>query len=751
MSKKLTCKLSTIFKIGQFAILASFFVFKSVYAGDLLTSVDFSEKADMTEMKVHFSKTFSYRKHFPTSRGKIIQILIKPDDNEANAGFYKKREMISPGENAPIGIRDIIFEGNVKGGPYLVVRFKKIETFTLSKEKNSNVLTIQVKHSQAAPIFSTRSERQQTRRNGPKNEKADQMMRDARDALTRGDNARALLLFSQLLDMPDHSYIHDAKEYLGLARERSGQLELAKKEYEDYLRLYPKVRRAGTVKQRLMTLNARMERRKTRKLAQTKRSAARNKSRGIGRNDFFGRLSQIYFNAWMDTESKPSSRSQNQLLSFFDLTKRFRNEDRDLRLVFNASSSLGLLDERTHEARVRSIYAQYKGMKNKMSGSIGRLSVSSGGVLGRFDGFTVGYEYKPKWFIHGVLGAPVDFSEHQKIQTDRPLYGMRLQSEELFTHWKGSSYVIKQDVNGITDRFSMGADARYFRNKNVFYALLDYDISYKVLNFLTAHYGTQVNPKTKFDVHFDRRRSPVMLTSNAANGLTSITDENITAQLGIPSGAASSPDNTAADRIKRNPSIKTLLDEGVSEDVIRDRAIENTGHSTLVTIGMTHQTTKDFQINTNLTFSKYTPGTSVIDEEDDENKPPKDSIFELDGFDYMFSGQFILRELLFDRDTYMAGVRTSNNKTSNRYSVNFSVRAPYGKSWRFDGRLNVIYTKNIEKNLVAGKVSPSFKAEYRWNKKMTVETNFGVDINKTQAINEDYVWSYINFGYRYIF
>ncbi len=744
MSKKLTCKL------GQFAILASFFIFKSVCAGDILKSVAFSEKADMTEMKVHFTKTFSYRKHFPTSRGKIIQILIKPDD-EVNEGFYKKREMISPGENTPIGIRDIIFEGNVKGGPYLVVRFKKIETFTLSKEKNSNVLTIQIKHSQAAPASSRQAERQQTRRSGPENKKADQMMLDARDALTRGNNAQALLLFSQLLDMPGHSYIHDAKEYLGLARERSGQLELAKKEYEDYLQLYPKVRRAETVKQRLMTLNARMERRKTRKLAQTKRSTARNKKSGIGRNDFFGRLSQIYFNAWMDTESKPSSRSQNQLLSFFDLTKRFRNEDRDLRLVFNASSTLGLLDKRTHKVRVRSIYAQYKGKKNKMSGSVGRLSVSSGGVLGRFDGFSVGYEYKPKWFIHGVLGAPVNFSENQKIQTNRPLYGMRLQSEELFTHWKGSSYVIKQDIDGITDRFSVGADARYFRNKNVFYTLLDYDISYKALNFLTAHYGTQANAKTKFDFHFDHRRSPVMLTSNAANGLTSITDENITSQLGIPSGAASSPGNTAADRIKRDPSIKTLLNEGVSEDIIRDRAIANTGRSTLITVSMTHQTTKDLQVNANLTLSKYIPGISVINDQKNENKPPKNSIFELDGFDYMFSGQFILRELLFDRDTYMAGVRASNNRTSNRYSVNFSVRAPYGKSWRFNGRANVVYTKNTEKNLVSGKVSPSFKAEYRWNKKMTVETNFGVDINKTQAINEDYVWSYINFGYRYIF
>jgi len=750
MSKKLICKLSAILKIGQFAMLASLFVFKSLYAGDILTSVDFSEKADMIEMKVHFSKTFSYRKHFPTSRGKIIQVLIKPDDENVDAGFYKKREMINPEKSAPIGIRDIIFEGNVKGGPYLVIRFQKIETFTLSKEKNSNVLTVQIKSSQAPSVSSRSTEGQETKQNGSKNEKADQMMREAKNALTRGDNVQAILLFSQLLDMPGHSHIHDAKEYLGLARERSGQLELAKKEYEDYLRLYPKVRRAETVKQRLMTLNARLERRKTRQLAQTKRSAARNKSSGAGRNDFFGRLSQIYFNAWMDTETKPSSRSQNQLLSFFDVTKRFRNEKRDLRLAFNASSSLGLLEKGTHEARVRSIYAKYKGHKNKMSGSIGRLSVSSGGVLGRFDGFTVGYEYKPKWFIHGVLGAPVNFSEHQKIQTNRPLYGMRLQSEELFTHWKGSSYIIKQDVSGITDRFAIGTDARYFRNRNVFYALLDYDVSYKVLNFLTAHYGTQASAKTKLDVHFDRRRSPVMLTSNAANGLTSITDKNITSQLGIPSEAASSPGNTVADRIKRDPSIKKLLDEGVSEDVIRGRAIENTGHSTLISIGMTHQTTKDLQVNTNLTLSKYTPGTSVIDE-DDENKPPKDSIFALDGFDYMFSGQFILRELLFDRDTYMAGARLSNNNRSKRYSVNFSARAPYGKSWRFNGRLNVVYTKNTEKNLVSGKISPSFKAEYRWTKKMTFETNFGVDINKTQAINEDYVWSYINFGYRYIF
>ena len=736
-------------------MLCLLFASQAVFAADILKDVTYKQKGKLVEVSAELEVPFSYVKHFPRKRGKIIQIQIKADKTTLGEVNLKRREMIQPDGSAPVAIRDVIYEGNVRGGPYLVFRFKSVVDFSVETSSGSKFIKVLVKSDEVidqAPVVAEVD---------VKISDADKIMENARVALTNGKNADAILLFSQLLTMTDHEHMEDAKEYLGLARERNGQLEMAKKEYEDYLKLYPKNRRSNTVRQRLMTLNARLSSPK-RNLKESKRQVAlRNPDQK--RIDIFGRVSQTYYYSMIDTESTSSlTTQQNTLLSFFDATRRERDQDKETRLVFSGSHEVDILDDGLMEARVRSIYGEYKGKKNGFEATLGRQTVNNGGVLGRFDGGLVGVQLKPKIRGYLVGGWPVDFTNHHEVQTNKPMYGARLDLDEPAPNWKMSTYAIRQMVADIVNRQAIGGDVRYFFNKKVFYSLIDYDVSYGVVNFLTFHYGWQATAKTKFDVHFDRRRSPVMLTTNALQGLsvqtvvrspvdvngnpTPADDDKTTIELNFPG-------NELEGKLSLGElvTIKKLRELGVEEGDLRARAVANTGTSTLITFTARHELKKDLTLNSYLTLSQYKAGQRI--EEEDENAPPEDTSFfnSLSDFDFSLSTQLIKNNFYKPRGILIGGGRASKNTNSRRFEVNATFRAPINKKWWGDVRMRGMYTSNIAEAKNAIRLSPRLKIDYRHTRKLTFDSGLGADYNLSQFDGQDYTLIMFNAGFRYLF
>ena len=72
--------------------------------------------------------------------------------------------------------------------------------------------------------------------------------------MTDKDYGGAVRLYTKILQQPDNQYSQDSLEYLGLARERNGQLAQAKMVYRSYLERYPEGEGAARVKQRLAVL-----------------------------------------------------------------------------------------------------------------------------------------------------------------------------------------------------------------------------------------------------------------------------------------------------------------------------------------------------------------------------------------------------------------------------------------------------------------------------------------------------------------
>jgi len=723
---------------------------QTINAKEILQDVSIVDQNGVVEVATKLSVPFNYVKHFPRSRGKIIQIQIRIDDESLSAQELKRRETITPDSSEILEIRDVIYEGNVRGGPYLVLRFNSVVNFTIKHNENTKQLSIFIKKDtsttddQITPVT-----KQASRDDKQASDEATLVLRDARSALTNGNNSQAILLFTKLLNLKGHKYMADAKEYLGVARERNGQLELAKKEYEEYLKLYKDSRRANTVKQRLMTLNARLSQPK-RDLKESKRQIASKKRLSKNRVDLFGRVSQIYYNAYINREQASSSNQQNMLLSFLDVTRRERDENKETRLVFSGSHELDFLNANKMEARIRSIYGEYKGKRSGVELSLGRQSVNSGGVLGRFDGGLFGFRLRQKIKMYLVAGVPVDFIDHHNPQWNKPMFGARVDFNELAKNWKTSIYAIQQQVDGVVNRSAVGADARYFTSKKIFYSLIDYDVSYQTVNFLTAHFGFQLNKKTKLDVHFDRRRSPVMLTSNALQGLTvqtKTTDEggNVISRTGIELEKGGEFYETSKDF---KVSIKNLLDIGVTEEEIRQRAIDNTGYSTLVTTSFRRSLTDKLEFNANLTLSKYEAGKNIETNDDDE---PEDTSFLPSDLDYIVYGQLIRRNFHSERDILIGGLRYSSNANSTRAEVNSSYRFLLKPKWWLDAKARIMYTTNKKDNKNSVRINPKLRTEYALNRKFSVEGEIGTEINKSQLEGEDYSWTTVNMGFRYLF
>jgi len=80
-------------------------------------------------------------------------------------------------------------------------------------------------------------------------------MEQGRDALAAKTNEAATEALNKLLLLPPNDYTQDGQEWIGVARDRSGQDDKAKVEYDLYLRMYPDGPGAARVAQRMTGLS----------------------------------------------------------------------------------------------------------------------------------------------------------------------------------------------------------------------------------------------------------------------------------------------------------------------------------------------------------------------------------------------------------------------------------------------------------------------------------------------------------------
>ena len=560
-------------------------------------------------------------------------------------------------------------------------------------------------------------------------EQAVSLIKQAKAALESGNNEQAVNLFNQLLFLPPNSQSQEGQELIGTARERNGEQAKAKTEYELYLKLFPEGDGAARVRQRLAALGAMPQ-----AVPGTRDAAARAAASTRVVKTFNGSLSQYYYGGQSRTQtafntptsvdkSTISSIDQSLLVTNVDLSGRYRDAQADQRLVFRDTNSLSFLDSTPSRNRLTSAYYDYKGLQNHLSARLGRQSGYSGGLPNRFDGALLGYGFMSKFKVNLAAGLPVEFPT---IDSERKFWGVSLDAENLADRWSGNVFFVDQWVDGISDRRAAGGEVRYFDERRSLYSLVDYDISYDVVNIAMLQGSWQTAGQTTFSLLVDRRRAPTLSTYNA------LYNSAVTAITPVPG------------------TIKQLL-ASFSEDQIRAWAQDATAVAYQTQFGVTTPLNETWQLGADLGLTNIGALPQVtLDDGTILNPSPAT------GNIYNIALRAIGTNLFSGRDIHVFSLSYTSASDStpafNGVQVAYNNTTYLGDKWVLEPSLKY-YHQHLDPSTNLVRWTPGIRLSYRIKESLSLDgeyifehattTSPGTqDISKTHYFSVGYRWDF---------
>lgn len=529
------------------------------------------------------------------------------------------------------------------------------------------------------------------------------LMADARAAVLAGDFAKSARLCSEVLAEPRNEFSAEARELLGVARERTGQFQQAIAEYRRYLEQYPEGEGADRVRQRLVALT-------------TARDAPRSDLRAANRGgepgawDLFGSFSQYYRRDSVYTVQGQAT-SASMVQTDGDLSVRKRGE----RLDFAGRATLGYdydllggpaaLGNRT---RIYNLYADLYDRDWGLGARIGRQTDRSGGVLGRYDGAHVSYLLRPDIKLNVMGGFPVYLSS-DGVDTNRVFYGTSVDFNHLLNRFDTSLFFNTQQLGGVTDRQAVGAEVRYFDGSRSVAGLVDYDFNFGTITTASVIGNWSFESGLTLSASADYRRSPFPLTENALIGQTAATIDE--------------------------------LQRSLTEEQIRQLALDRSGKMLTYSLGVSRPLAQRWQINADFSMVQLAEG------------PGSGGVLALgdSGREYYFYTSLVGSSLFTEGDVSILGLRYSDSYNTRTSAIYLDSRYPLTNHLRLNPRLTFslrqIATSDA-KELVA---RPSLRLLYRFARHYQIELEGGGDVGRrsgTVYVNGNNTAYFMYMGYR---
>ncbi|KPJ91359.1 MAG: hypothetical protein AMJ53_11850 [Gammaproteobacteria bacterium SG8_11] len=724
----------------------------------ILKEINISAREEDTKINIDLGTPLEYVKHFPQSFGEIIQIQLKlttDRSREIHKEVRQGSELKTPAGTEPLLIY-VTYEEGVPGGPYLTFRFVKPLRFRVEAQTSPTQLSITVfgepkKEVKTPDVELVEGEKPQPAApTQPEAPDADlgQLMAKARQALTFGDNESAIRLLRKIIAVSGNPHEQDARELLGLALERSGQIPRAKFEYKKYLELYKEGAGPVRVQQRLTALEniGAVERRE--KLRVPKRA------RKVEEYKLFGRWSQDYSLRLLEQNVDDPNEEEPTILgtvvtserasTHASLRGRYRANDRIVQTVFIGSHNYDFQNSYYTQGRISDMYIDWDEIKLGLTGVLGRQRARSSGVYERYDGLDLGYTVVDGIKPHLLVGQNVSYYD---VDYSKQFGAIRTELGKRKAKLTGNVFVVSQNVEGDTDRQALGGDFRYTAKIHSFSGNLDFDVFFNELNLLNLRWGWQLNAKSRLNFSYDFRKL-VMLT-NALFGL------QVSEQ-----GFGPNPINRAL----RYDEFAQIF----SEERAKELAINRTSESTSITVGNTYQISKQKQLNTDLSIYKTAPYESFefTEEEQDKYLEVTDSVNKLPNHaeyegttSYNLTTQFILNDVFAPQDLHIVGFRFNKfSDTFDDYVLFYNGRLSPWFNWNPRPRINLGYRNSRGgTNVVQAdrtQISPSIKVDRRWKKSWVFEFELGFDgffYEKVENAPEDQTGYFFRVGYHYTF
>jgi hypothetical protein len=536
-------------------------------------------------------------------------------------------------------------------------------------------------------------------------QQAQTLLAEGRAALLASDFDGAVGVYTRLLASPGPHAI-EAREYLGLTRERAGQPQFARAEYQRYLDDYPDSEGAPRVRQRLAGLVT---------AAETPREArprSAETAEADGRWDVSTALSQYYRRAdnRLD-EDQPEVTTLSALFTDLDLSVRRSGERLDLRgrVTINDQHDLIGAEDGGPGDRNRVSYAYFDvdSAARDWSLRVGRQTLRSGGVLGRFDGAHAAYAWSDGRRVHLTAGHPVE-SMRDSIDRDRQFYGAAVDFDALIGAWDFSTFVTFGTIEGIEDRRATGLEARYADATRSLTALVDYDVGYSALNTALALGTWRLPNRTTFSALVDVRMSPVLTTRNALIGQPVTTIEELMLVF--------------------------------SEDEIRQIARDRSAESRTATLGVAKPIGERFQVNGDVTV------TEIDAMPESAGVPAIPSA----GTQVYYSGSFVGTGLVGTGDVMIFNVRYGESPQFTLSQLTWDGRFPLGRSLRINPRLRLSVWQDVASGRRRETLTPAFRLLLNARNRYRIELEIGNDaLTRTEGASDQKASGrFLNFGYR---
>jgi len=513
----------------------------------------------------------------------------------------------------------------------------------------------------------------------------------------------AIRYLTALIEAGNHKDSQEALELLGMSRQRKGQNSHAVDIYEQYLALYPDGEDSDRVRQRLAGLL-------TATSTPRKKIHLTTAAEAVNEVTTHGSLSQSYLSNRAIIDDIGHVTTLSQLITYLDVTTVHRTNKFDQRYQFTADHIYDFIDDKdSNEFRFIETYYEASHRKTGTSGRFGRQLLRIGGIRKRFDGISAGYQINPDMRLNVLAGLPVDIDNKTSVNKEKTFYGITFETGTFLEHWDMNLFYFDQEIDGLTDRNSIGTEVRYRDKTKSFFSMIDYDLFYQEVNIL------QFNANMLFDhgrtayINAFMSKTPLLATSNALIGRQESTMEEL----------------------QKNLNVEQIY------QLARDRTADNQ----TITVGATQPVSERFKVTADITFSRV----------DDTIASGGVAAIPGTGTDYFISTQLVANNLFVKRDTGVLGIRYYDLTVSNTTSFIVNARFPISQNWRINPRLQ-FDIRQLNDGRSQNKLRAIFKTDYRYLNKARFDFEVGYDdtsVSNGQSLGSNNL--FFTLGYRWDF
>ncbi len=682
----------------------------------IIDTIEVTRDGTNALVRIRFSALIQYLRHAPQSEGENVQVFFQiTAGNESVQGTREEQRRSPPNDLLPRF--DVEYPPQAPSGNRRIeIRFQEVTRYRLRPEDNRTILLViplsEETLARLAPPRPAGVEPPPTT-SQPTTELDKEvvpLINAGREALANAKFEDAALAFNRVLNLPPNAFSQEAQELIGVARERLGETAKAKAEYELYLKLYPDGPGADRVRARLAEIT----------VATYAGTGPAEAPLAFTR---WGSISQYYYggqsrietttttvtpatNATTIDVARLSSVDQKQLTTNLDATGRWRQGPWDTRMVVRDSYTYSFLDNGKSANQLTAAYVETRNATTNLLGRAGRMTGTSSGVLGRYDGGWISWGMRPDLRINGVVGTPVGTAGPTatfvgaSVDIENPLPGTAMQL-----------FGIYQRVSGYTDRTGLGGEVRYFDPNRTLYALLDYDPTFRAVNIAMAQGSWQFGNGFAMNLLADYRRTPTLQLTNLLLPFPGGNFQQIVSTIGV--------------------------------DAARKLAKDFTPISKVYLVGMTQQVTTQWQLGLDVRLASLT-GTPATD-----LSPAQPGT----GNVYAYTLQAIGTSLVPQwRDILVLNGNVLNGKLVDGWQVGFDYRfnpidpltiEPMYRYYQQDDNLGAHVVRHL----------PGLRVTYYLRERLSVEGEYQMEKAKLESatLNDDATRHFWYVGWRWDF